>query len=507
MDGNLKITENAEVTQEADLGWSVREGVIATIYDGYVWNASNVRELRRALENSTLNGHNDTIILEKGIYSTTSDGLGAFSVDDDEPYDLTIVSAEGLSYNDVILDGADTNQVLNIRNSTNDYVLYLDGISIRNGHSFDNGGGIYNSGDIKIQDCNISNNLIEEPGGPIHSGGGVYTEGRLSLYNSIVSNNFTYGNGGGFLSKKGADVIDSDIYDNIARYNSGGGFASYGGTTVVKDSEIWHNGAKIGFGGGFLSGGEIVVTDSKLHGNYSWNSSYGGGAIACTGDSDVTVTNSIMAYNYATGEGGGIYARGKVILNKSTLLGNKAKGNGGGLSSGLIVTANSLFQGNSASRGAISYTRQSMFAINNNFIGNSGSVYGKGSFINNIFDDNTQDIEFIGDSDLFNNYIDYTKLIEDGHQVLKRNNLQDVYDGSVFLEDDNKTLRANSPAINVGLHPNDTKFEESIINRQPDYVDDLYTEIKELLKTDFFGNGRIHESAIDIGASEYGSSK
>jgi len=77
------------------------------------FNVSNTLEFRQALENAALNGENDTIILEPGIYSTLSDGLGTFTFNDTEEYNLTIQGADGYSINDIVLDGENTHQVMN----------------------------------------------------------------------------------------------------------------------------------------------------------------------------------------------------------------------------------------------------------------------------------------------------------------------------------------------------------------------------------------------------------
>lgn len=77
------------------------------------FNVSTTAQLRTALENATVNGEDDVIILEAGTYKTTDDGLGTFKFSDTEAHNLTIKAKDGLTANDVILDGANTHQVIN----------------------------------------------------------------------------------------------------------------------------------------------------------------------------------------------------------------------------------------------------------------------------------------------------------------------------------------------------------------------------------------------------------
>jgi len=61
------------------------------------FNVSNVAEFRQALEDVALNGESDTIVLDKGVYKTTEDGLGTFEFNDEEEQNLTIRAKDGLT--------------------------------------------------------------------------------------------------------------------------------------------------------------------------------------------------------------------------------------------------------------------------------------------------------------------------------------------------------------------------------------------------------------------------
>lgn len=139
-----------------------------------------------------------------------------------------------------------------------------------------------------------------------------------------------------------------------------------------------------------------------------------------------------------------------------------------------------------------------------------------GIIINNIFTGDNETINLTGDSKIYNNYIDYTKIEDNGNNAIKKNNLQPASAGNIYLATDNKTLTSNSPVIDKGLNPSSTSFKDLIggatrvyndQTQENDIVYPKYEEILELLKTDLVGNKRIHNNTIDMGAVEFGSSK
>ncbi|MDX2232400.1 MAG: filamentous hemagglutinin N-terminal domain-containing protein [Leptolyngbyaceae cyanobacterium bins.349] len=156
------------------------------------------------------------------------------------------------------------------------------------------------------------------------------------------------------------------------------------GSTVNLDRLTIANGKVVGdvnlpdaFGGGiFNDGGNLTITNSTLSGNSASGAGYGigyGGGIYTNGGT-VTLNNSTLSGNSAQGgdsygdgsgssNGGGIYTNGgTVTLNNSTLSNNSAQGGtfygsgygfGGGIysSGGTVTLNNSTLSGNSAQGG------------------------------------------------------------------------------------------------------------------------------------------------------------
>jgi len=498
---NSEVTSE-EVSQREELSTNEDEIVV----EGNIWHVSTVAEFRQALEDASVNGENDKVVLEAGVYNVDSDGLGTFDFNDNEEFNLTIISAEGLNRDDVILNGNNTHQVFNFDNTKNS-TLTFKGISIIDGNSSTNGGGIYSNHSIKIEDCNISNNSSSG------FGGGFSSNGITIIINSIISNNRNnmnyYSKGGGFYSSDIVTITNSTISNNvnIGKDSYGGGFYSDSNITII-NSTISNN-SNIAYyysnGGGFYSlNGNIIITNSTIfnnENNCSGTSSGGGFYSALT-----TITNSIVSNNKNNNSyyssGGGFYSSMATITN-STVSNNSNNSNnnrsyGGGFYSDTAIVINSKFFENNSTNGAIYCGWYgNSFVSNNIFINNYGYIEAKGVFINNIFKNNRKmDINLIDSSKIYNNYIDYAKIEDNGFNFIKKNNLQPSEVGDVYLNSDNKTLSRNSPVIDKGLNPNSTTFKEIFDN------DDIYNQVVELLNTDIDGKPRVVNGTIDMGASE-----
>ena len=186
-----------------------------------LWNVSTVSQFREALEGASVNGKDDIIILEKGVYKTTSDDLGTFEFNDDEEHSLDIIANGGLTYKDVILDGDKSNRVISFKNSSYGNVVSLKNISIVNGkitEALEHGAGIYSDDYINLilEDCNISNNRATTD---YNFGGGIYARSFTIIINSKISNNRATTGGGIYISSYSI-VINSLFLNNSANTGS-----------------------------------------------------------------------------------------------------------------------------------------------------------------------------------------------------------------------------------------------------------------------------------------------
>ena len=190
-------------------------------------------------------------------------------------------------------------------------ILTLQRMDVIDGYAVD-GAGLYNNGgNVTIDDCTLSGNIVA--GG---AGGGIYNNaGRLVLANSTLSGNISsdFAGGGIFNGYAALIVTDSSLSDNSA--DTGGAIRNAGGIISIIRSTLAGNNARVG--GAIENFGEIVVDNSTLTHNqstqtgaaiYNWfffkvsnstisdNSAGFGGAIS-NSYITMTITNTIVA-NY-----------------------------------------------------------------------------------------------------------------------------------------------------------------------------------------------------------------
>jgi hypothetical protein len=270
-----------------------------------------------------------------------------------------------------------------------------------------------------------------------------------------------------------------------------------------------------------LENGVVTIEDSNI--SYS---RYDG--IRIDNYTDMNITNSNVFFNSARGITTGV--RGVLCVSDSNISNNKTTGiyvdmyqmalisdsyidaNNYGIyafNGSYIALVNSIISNNSetgfngnSTTGTISILVNSVFA--NNKLG----VEGPGLIVNNIFYNNIDnDLKTdIGKTYIFNNYIDYTKIIEDTSDystVLKKDNLHSnetsIVLSSTFLP------ASDSIVINKGLNSNSQTFIDYINEFSKNTI--LNTFIFDALRDDINDDNRIVDSIVDLGVYEVSSTK
>jgi hypothetical protein len=212
-----------------------------------------------------------------------------------------------------IIDGGGTGTVVGISSGH----VTLSKVMIRNGAKVPNGGGIYNTGTLTINNVTLTANSVAS--GNQARGGGIFSDGTLTINNSAISGN-----------------------------TAAGTYA--------------------GIGGGIYNSGTMTINDSTLSGNTaSGAGAYGGGISNLAGKATInnsTISSNTASGNFASGVGGGIYNAAAVTISNSTLSGNSARhggvdGTGGGLSNGGTATLQNTVVANSPHGGNCSGTMTS----------------------------------------------------------------------------------------------------------------------------------------------------
>lgn len=272
--------------------------------------------------------------------------------------------------------------------------LTLNDLTVSNGAASPstNGGGIRNQGGVlTLNNCIIRNNTTNGfPG----RGAGIYNlQGLLTATGTSVHSNLAVTGGGGIWNSSGSVVLnDCTIRENTARSTEayeaiGGGLFNSAGvsnstmtlnhTVVISNTADGPESGGGGIGNSSVSGtaGILTLNDSTVAGN---EAAYGAGLwiTISTGpspDTQALVNRSTISGNVATGQGSGFsdgagienFAATTTVVN-STVSGNAAigsqVGNGGGISN----------------QSDVGYPAATLHLINSTVASNSGSTEGGG---------------------------------------------------------------------------------------------------------------------------------
>jgi len=274
----------------------------------------------------------DEIVLKRGVYMLAIGGPyedNAQAGDLDILDDLTI-TGKGAKY--TTIDGNYVDRVFHVMSNVN---ANFYGIHIQNGLvSNYNGGGIYNSGILKISQSKVSNNMASRSG--LTYGGGIYNDGtmkitRSKVYDNTVSSIDSLSVGGGIYNVNTMKINRSKVYDNTASsansLSIGGGISNDTYSTMtIKRSKISGNTASstigIAYGGGIYNGGTMTMTESRVSGNEADGVYTFGGGIYNDTSGMITVKGTCRITGNTADDGGGVYNYGNFYPSGQTRIKN-----------------------------------------------------------------------------------------------------------------------------------------------------------------------------------------
>lgn len=150
--------------------------------------------------------------------------------------------------------------------------------------------------------------------GAAQAGAGIANRGVLSVFNTSVEGNTAEQFAGGIVNYGMATV---SLHNTSISDNAGGGLINFpGGTVTARGISVTDNNAM--FGGGIANGGSMMITQSRVSGNTAL---IGAGIDNDTG-ATLTLGQSVVTDNTASGYGGGIYNLGSVTLRHAFVVGN-----------------------------------------------------------------------------------------------------------------------------------------------------------------------------------------
>ena len=227
----------------------------------------------------------------------------------------------------------------------------LDGFTIQDGNSNDDGGGVYNDGNLTLKNVAVRYNQAADDGGGIRNNGTITIIDSEITYNTSIGTSNTSGGGGLINTGNSATIINTTFSNNYA--NNGGAIRNDTNLTLI-NSNLSNNTAYES-GGGLVntinpsnfSPALAVIDNSTITKNAALNSSQqdvklvGGGI---TNFGVTTVSNSIIA-----GNAGDDDFTDLIIFSNSTSGGNNLIGNGEGV--------NGFTDGNNGDKVGTKYNR------------------------------------------------------------------------------------------------------------------------------------------------------
>ena len=289
------------------------------------------------------------------------------------------------------------------------FAVTLTNATLSNGKA-DNGGAIYNFGNLDLVHVNFVNNTAKY-GGAIMN----YAYG-LVLDDSTFTNN-TAKIGGAIYNSADCFVVGNSTFANNTATSNGGVIFNYGIGFVVGNSTFVNNTAT-SIGGAIINNGKLVVDNSAFEDNAA---NYYGGAIFNRDDLQVTnsafdgndiLVRNIRAMDNVDHGGAAIYnwKNGKLDISKSNFTNNIKNYKNGNLLVGAVATigdatiSDSYFVNNSGRWGGALSVMGGESSSATNFIDidgtkfvNNSALYGGAMFVwgsnysisNSVFDNNS----------------------------------------------------------------------------------------------------------------------
>lgn len=205
--------------------------------------------------------------------------------------------------------------------------VLVDGFTIKEGRAvtgntsaYAEGGAMYlNNASVTVRNCLFTmNSAISQAddtyarGGAISAfgGGTLVVERSVFRYNAVIMGSGRYGFGGAlYATDAGTVTVINSIFDtnsvsengNGSTEGSGGAINVFNGRSLRVENCLFHDNSLVSSGA--ANGGAIRGNDASIqvvNSTFAQNAAKNGGAIANLGDTNTTITNSILYFNNAT---------------------------------------------------------------------------------------------------------------------------------------------------------------------------------------------------------------
>lgn len=279
--------------------------------------------LREAIENANTNtqthadcpaGETSGDVIEfDGVLSGSTISLGG------TPLDVTVTSGDYLTIDgdidddgspDITISGGNASRVMNIYST---YIATLEGLTISNGSSSGNSGGIDVTGStVIINDSVFTNNTADSFGGVLY----IRDTSNVTIQGTTFSSNSAGRYGGAIDSYVSSVSIDDSTFSNNSSGRDGGAIDVYGSYLTITNSTFSENSADYGGAFSILNYGSLTLTNSTISGNTAasfGNSVYMGNPSTLTIENSI-IANSSGAYNCSRAPNTYLYAYSDSII-------------------------------------------------------------------------------------------------------------------------------------------------------------------------------------------------
>ena len=140
----------------------------------------------------------------------------------------------------------------------------------------------------------------------------------VNISDLTITEGSTSGNGGGIYNFENLTLIGSTVSSNTTK-NRGGGIFNQASTANITNSTISENSTSSDGGGIANNNSTVSITNSTISGNSTFDD--GGGIF--NNNSTVSITNSTISGNSA-GDGGGIFNQASTVISSTIVSGNNA---------------------------------------------------------------------------------------------------------------------------------------------------------------------------------------
>lgn len=299
--------------------------------------------MRAAINAANANGvGQDTIVFKTGLEGTIKLTGGQIEITGS-----MVLAGPGSSK--ITVDANAASRIFDVYDGdlNRDSNVTISGLTLINGYVASSGGAIVSNENLTVVRCVISQNTAD---GAFCVGGGIAAFGkRFTLLQSRIEGNECKQDRGGGVWVEQQGLIDRCT---IARNQAldGGGLIASNGALTIRNSTISGNDAT-GVGGGVYGRADLSqlnIANSTITGN---NAGGQGGGLSTDGPL-TTITNSTFTYNVALSSGGGLSSTGSMSIDRSTFSGNTslsgARGGGIRHAAGSFALTNSTVSANRA---------------------------------------------------------------------------------------------------------------------------------------------------------------